>query len=186
MNCLEAERRINLYRELTEREREETHRHLETCASCSQIMERAIEMQRMMRSQYPDPPPMVDESTMTSRIMNAVEEIQQKRSSSVFRGLFANQFNNPLRYAMAAVSLFLVVAFVTEYSLENKTALLEKPYRLVPGKKTELNSASFHDAFIASREKNKGITTSLYECVLNCLRLQDEDCADCKNKFSKP
>jgi hypothetical protein len=185
MNCSEAERRIYLYRELTEGEREETRLHLETCASCSQLMERTREMQRVMRSKYPDPP-MVDKSLLTRRIMNAVEKLQKKKSSSVFRGLFAEPFHNPLRYAMAALSLFLIVAFVSEYSMENKTSLLQKQYRQVPGRKTELNSASFHDAFIAAKEKNKGNTMSLYECVVNCVSSQDPDCAYCKNKFGNP
>src|SRR5688500_15668189 len=98
MNCSEAERRMYLYRELTDREREETQQHLKTCASCSRIMEGASELQRTIRSQYADPPPMIDESVMTRSIMNTIEELQQKKSSSVFRSLFANRVNNPLRY----------------------------------------------------------------------------------------
>jgi len=184
MNCSEAERRIYLYRELTDLEREEMQRHLKTCASCSRIMERAMEMQRMMPSQHHDPP-MMDESAMTRRIMNAVEELQKKKTSSVFPHFFADLSINPLRYAMVAVSLFLVVAFVTEYSMESQSPLLMKRYPLVPGRKTELNSASFHDSFIAAKENNKGKEISLYECLVTCLNSQGTDCADCKNKFAK-
>ena len=66
-------KRLFLYEELTDRERQETDRHLSQCRSCSAIMKQVNAMHRVIASQRDKIQPMNNEAQMTHRIMNAVE-----------------------------------------------------------------------------------------------------------------
>ena len=85
---------------------------------------------------------------------------------------------------MAGISVFLVFTFISEYY---ETPGFKTPTKIYRGamSRIELNTASFHQAFLASKEKNAN-TAPLYECVVNCLQSQETVCADCGIKFSKP
>jgi hypothetical protein len=184
MNCSEAERRIYLYKELTPREQEETQRHIATCMSCKEIMDRVKSARIILRPISQTRTDMPDKGVMAARVMNAVRKMQQKKQvqSNIFP---SNVFIHTLRYAMAALSLFLLVAFVNEQDMEIMTPPLQLNSSLEDGQKPELNSASFHDALIAVKEKNKNHPRSLYDCVMLCVSIGDADCKDCGIKTEK-
>ncbi len=183
MNCLKAERRIYVYMELTLREREETAGHIATCDSCRKIMERVKHEREMLRRLHQIPTSIPNESMIVGRIMNAVQEMQQKKPSLV-KDFFPNPFSTALRYVMTALSLFLVVTFVSEHNVAVLSPPLQPSYRIKSGNKAELNSASFHDALMATREKNRNSTTSVYQCVMRCLANKGIDCTDCRTQFA--
>lgn len=182
MNCREAEKRIYLYKELTEIERQEVDQHLKSCSGCNQAFDRMKSLQTILNTQKADIPPLPNEAAMTRRILEAVSKVQ-KEKSSVLRTFFSVPIIKPLRYGMAGLSLLLILTFLGEYLSDDQFSDPEKHYR-VPGKRMELNTASFHDAFLISRGKKDRSASMLYECAVNCLRAKQADCSDC-TKFTK-
>lgn len=185
MNCSESEKNIYVYNELTAHEREETDHHVKTCASCRRIMERVSILHNVMKSHQSHTPSMTNHAQMTHRIMDALNKVRGKRKSPWY--WFAFDLNvNAVRSGMAVLSLLLVVTFIGEFSSESASVQLVKHYPRKPGEKTPLNLASFHAAFLQSKEKNVRSSMLMSECVNNCLQLESSDCEDCANKFAKP
>ncbi len=182
MNCRDAEKRIYLYRELSASEREETDAHVRACSACRRIMEGVTLARNIARTASP-PPALPDPARMTAEILSALPQSQQK-TSSAFMPFFSWSPGNRLRYGMATISLFLIFTFVSEY---NQDSSFRRPTKRYHGaaRRIELNTASFHQAFLATKEKNNN-TAPLYECVVNCLQTQGTVCTDCGIKLSKP
>lgn len=185
MKCEEIEKRLFLYEELTDRERQETDRHLSQCSSCSAIMKQVNAMHRVIASQRDKIQPMNNEAQMTHRIMNAVEKTQEKRVK-VWEILNQRISLTPLRYGMTALSFFLLMFFLGEYANDGRNLKIVKMHPGSPGKKTELNLASFHSAFLAARESNAPSSKLISACVENCLQSQVPECNECSDKFTKP
>ena len=185
MKCEEIEKRIYLYRELTDREREETDSHLGQCSSCSAVMEHVNAMHRIIASKRDKIQPMNNEAQMTHRIMNAVEKTGDKKIN-VLEILYQRISLTPLKYGMTALSLFLMMFFLGEYANDGRNLKIVKMYPGSPGKKTELNLASFHSAFLAARESNASSSKLISSCVENCLQSQVPECSECSDKFTKP
>jgi len=182
MKCSEAERRIYLYTELTSIERDETVQHLLTCAACRKIMDRATNTRLILRDVSQAHAEIPNKDIMVARVMQRVQEIQQKKRAP-FGTFFSNPIQNPVRYGMAAISVFLLIAFVREYNTSVQTPSSNVSHRVETGEKVELNSASFHDLLIAPKEKNQNHTTSFYDCVMRCLHTDDANCEDCRVKI---
>jgi anti-sigma factor RsiW len=179
MNCRKAEEHIYLYNELSADERDIVNKHMENCAACRQVFERARTVE-ILSSRLADVPGLSDESAMTQRIMRAVNERKQEKQS-LFTSLFSSNMITPLRYGMTALSLFLIVHFVDEYSTGAIAPVKVYPVR---GAQVELNTASFHDALVTARDK-KNVTGLFYECISKCLQREQADCIDCKDLQKK-
>lgn len=182
MNCREAEKHIYLYGELSPREREETDRHIDTCAGCSRLLEAVKTRRHMIIAASQVPPELPDASAMTRSILEAVR-VRQRKKQTVFNIILPEPSLKLLRYGMAMVSLLLVVMFVTEYSAGTQLA---RPYKVMPVRQnTELNSAAFHAAFVEKKETGKNKRTLFYERVMNCLYAPDGDCAGFRKQIAK-
>lgn len=174
MNCRRIEKQIYLYNELSPPDRNAVDDHVDNCTACRQVLENAKAV-ATLNSCLAGVPPLSDESAMTQRIMSAVYDTK-KEKSSVFSLLGSTGTLTPLRYAMTALSLFLVVHFVDEYSRAVAGPVKFYPVR---GAKAELNTASFHDAFVTAKQAGNA-PASLYECISRCLQKEPAVCPDCK------
>jgi hypothetical protein len=179
MNCKKAVKQIYLYRELTPRQREETDSHIATCASCGQLNARVNQEREMMREILQTPQTLSDPVRFTQRIMREVEKSQQKKAS-VFNSFSGIIFGKPVRYAMAALSMMLVIAFIGE---QNRQPALQHSVTVKTGVDVKMNSASFYEA-LTEEEKKPETSPSVYECVMACLQTQDADCSECRMKFT--
>lgn len=178
MNCSDAERRIYLYQELTPVQRDETDRHMVSCASCQRLMAK-VNDERKILNHILHAPHALPDAGITNRVISTVHEIQQKRTSP---GPSLKLVYAPVRYAMALISLFLVVTFVNEYKYSLKSTDPVAVYARSE-RKPKLNSASFYEALAKPKSKDK--RASIYECIEECLRTVPVNCAACSVKFSK-
>jgi hypothetical protein len=179
MNCRESEKNIYLYTELTTRERKVIDRHVRDCPACAHVFERTRSIHVILTHQRADIPQISHESVVTRRVMDAVHETR-KEKPPLFATFLSRPIIQPIRYAMAALSLWLVAAFIHEYSMGGDAVTLLKQYRkVVPGRKLELNTAAFHDVFLTGREKKDRDASLLSECIVNCLHKQHADCSEC-------
>ena len=182
MNCREAESHIYLYRELSPREREETEKHVTTCAGCAQLLEAVRAQSNMIRAASQVEPEIPDASRMTRNIMESVHK-RERRNRGVFNMIFPMSSANVLRYSMAMVSLLLVVTFVTEYNTGTQIA---RPQKAVPVQRNiELNSTRFHAMFIEKRETMRNTGTLFHECIMNCLYGPADNCEACRKQIAK-
>lgn len=184
MKCPEAEEKIHLYRELSPVECEQVDEHLRTCTSCRQIMSRVINMQQMIAGSGREVPSMANEAQMTHRIMDALQGIQKEKTTR-WEGILQRLQTSAVRYGMAALSFTLVIFFIAEYAGGENMATVTKFDPQHPGKKTELNIASFHTAFFSARENDRQTSTLISECVTGCLQSQNPECTKCLDKFAK-
>lgn len=184
MNCVEAERKIYLYEELTVREREVTDRHIATCSQCQAAMERINQERAVLRGLRRLSPPIPDHSKITREIMSHVSETQQakQRDGYSFPFIFSP---TRLRYAMAVLSVFLIAAFGREYNSGDRPQLITKHYPGNVEKETRLDSDSFYKSFSTEKDKPASGSQSVYACLISCLQTPQTDCEDCGNKFSK-
>lgn len=184
MKCPEAEEKIYLYRELTSFERDQVDNHLKNCLSCRQIMARVNHLRHMIAGTQAEVPSMANEARMTSRIMDALQEIQRKKTTR-WGGILQYLQTSSLRYGMTALSFCLVIFFIGEYAGGGNLPKVTKHYPRYRGKKTELNLASFHGAFLHARENDRRNTTLISGCITACLQSQGHDCTKCSDKFAK-
>jgi hypothetical protein len=186
MNCAQAEKRIYLYQELTLREQKETELHIATCAKCQAMMERVMNERILIGKIRHLPSPVQDHSEITRRVMSKVLKTQETkwRVLDLFSLLLSGR---PVRYAMAALSLLLVVTFAIEYSFGDGSQKITKRYPRNLQKHVELNSSSFHETLLTEKDKEQTAsrTQAVYACLVRCLHTADPDCAECGNKFSK-
>ena len=183
MNCAQAERKLYLYEELTSRDRAATDRHLATCASCQAEMERINQERVMLKGLRHLSPPVPDHSRITRGIMSHVSETQQaKRRKDFFSFIFSV---TPVRYAMAMLSVFLIVAFAREYNSGKGSQLITRNYQEIPATHAQLNSESFYKTLSNEKDKTTADEQSVYACLISCLQTPQTDCEDCGDKFSK-
>lgn len=185
MNCARAEKRIYLYQELTAEEQTETDLHIATCASCRAMMERITRERSLFEKIRQLPPPVVDHSEITRRVMSEVLKTRDtKRRVSYFMSLMPS--GRPVRYAMTALSLLLVVTFASEYRSGDGSQNVTKHYPPNLQEHVELNSSSFHQTLLKEKDKPKTTsrTQAIYACLSGCLHTAQADCAECE-KFAK-
>jgi hypothetical protein len=180
MNCVQTEARIYLYRELAPQERKNLDRHLATCRSCAELHERVNEDRVAMRRIFQIPAPVPDYSAITRKVMNTVGKMQRKNSSLDIA--FRHPIINPVRYAFAVLSTFLVVTFFVEQGPVIESQGDQKVATLAAQENILLNSESFHRSLSKPRDATK---ISLYDCVVRCLHTAQGNCADCNSKILK-
>jgi hypothetical protein len=180
MNCSEAEKRIYIYTELNALERSETDVHIRTCASCKETLDHVIFGRALARSF--SLPALDNAGAMTRRILDAVNS-QPGGKTLAFPRIALPGFANSIRYGMAALSLCLVAAFFFEYSMDAQMTS-PKAVGTANSEAIKLNTASFSRALTTTKGA-KSETITLYECVVECLRQNDEVCAICSARFSK-
>lgn len=187
MNCAHVERNMYLYDELTPEERVETDRHMAKCAKCQATIERINQERAMLMRIRGLAAPVPDHTKITRRVMIRVMETQRRKHSvlqsiylrlSAYLGLSAA----PVRYAMAAVSLLLILTFAIEFRSGNGSQTITKQYSGNAQKHIQLNTASFYKT-LTEKDHTSSTTESVYACLVGCVHTAEVDCTDCGNKF---
>jgi hypothetical protein len=118
MNCREFEKSIYLYKELTSPERERMDEHVSHCAVCSQLVDQIIHSQVLIKKVSLHKPEPGSPHQLAQRIMNSVEE---EKSTSLLNVLAALVDRFFIRFAIGAVSIFLISFFIYEQQLPSNS-----------------------------------------------------------------
>lgn len=181
MKCAKSEKLIYLYNELDPVERSALDRHLATCEKCRALLAEVQTYQQKVQQHLSSP--VTTDEPLTDRIMNAVIASQRKTESS--RGDFLAAFTNHYlsRTAFAALSLLLVVAFITELNHPSpRTTSQPMEYAGASFKSVELNSQTFSADSLAK----KSFATTFAACLSICKKNdQPVDCEACQSRIKK-
>ena len=115
MKCEEAEKQIYLYRELSQHEQREVDQHVSTCKACQKVMQNTQYAEVFFRKAAHVIPQPRNHAQLTQRILTSIKKKEQHSFISTLFDYLNGYFT---RYAFAALSVFMVVVFVSEYSKE--------------------------------------------------------------------
>jgi anti-sigma factor RsiW len=113
MKCSAYEQSIYLWEEISPEEKAAVNKHMEICPNCAALLQQVQLMKSRVTevSQNKTTPPHA--AQLTSRIMQAVHEQQQRLHTTRLASLFSPF--QLIRYAFATLSLVLLVSFGVEY-----------------------------------------------------------------------
>jgi|GEM_PF-6714150 len=186
MSCREYKKLIFLFDEATVAEREKIQKHLVTCASCQQVFQSVLVQKEILKGAVPSTRATGVNPVLTTRVLDAIGDQKRERVSYFHRVLQIFDYDQ-VRYAFAAVSLFLVVFFVVEtnYDPAGRFALIRERKPEMERTVT-LNSSKLFQRMKQNLESKRIFDDrSLYACVRACQSGQGDDCEDCKTKYSK-
>lgn len=159
MNCRRMEEKIYLYTELASSEKKIVDEHLHQCEACGNLARQLFYSQGVIENAAGHIPELRNPHRVTMRIMNAIEK---EKSRSIFSVLTYYLDNIFVRYAISAVSVFLISFFVYEqqavdfssYSGTNKTEI---------NKGAVLDYSKFRNTYVRQRDnKPTAILSSRY------------------------
>jgi Putative zinc-finger len=156
MKCEEAEKRIYLYRELSEKEQRELDQHVITCKSCQQVMQGMRHVEALLRKSIEVNPQPKNPQLLTQRILTSIKKKEKHAGFSELLDYLDNYFT---KYAFAALSIILVTFFINEYSQE-EVILQQNLARKQNG--PTLNTAALHEKFQQRRQHKEDQPISLY------------------------
>jgi hypothetical protein len=114
MNCREAENRIYLFRELSEKEKREVDQHIANCESCRLILQSTQRIDLLLKRANNIRVQPRNPELLTQRIMTSIKKREAHQTLlSTFIQYVESHF---VKYSFAALSIFLVAVFVKEYS----------------------------------------------------------------------
>ena len=156
MKCEEAEKRIYLYRELTQQDQRDLDQHVITCKSCQQVMQSTRQVQALLRASIEVKPQPKNAALLTQRVLTSIKKKEKHAGFSVLLAYFDGYFT---KYVFAALSIILIAVFVNEYSQEtvvlrqNVTITQEGPM---------LDTREFHQKFRQSKRQKEAQPISRY------------------------
>ncbi len=118
MNCGDFEKSIYLYEELTLLERKRLDEHINHCEACSQLADQNIHSQALIKKVSLHKPEPGSPHQLAQRIMNAVDK---EKSTSILNVLTAFVDSHFVRYAIGAVSVFLISFFIYEQQVPSNS-----------------------------------------------------------------
>jgi hypothetical protein len=148
MRCREFEKRIYIYEELTNAERKLVDNHLHQCEACSKLLEQISNSQTVIKNARLHQPEVQNSHRLTQRIMNAIDQEKEISFLEVWVTYLDSLF---FRYAISALSIFLLSFFIYEQQA------IDKPSAMVKISKTEIHGAildmsKFHSTYNKRRE----------------------------------
>jgi hypothetical protein len=156
MKCKDAEKQIYLYRELSQQEQLEVDQHVRECASCKQLMQTTQRVEALLKKSADVNPQPKNSALLTQRILSSIKKKEQRSFTSSLFDYLNSYFT---RYAFAALSVFLVTVFVSEYSQEtvvlrqNVTVMNDGPI---------LDTKEFHQKFYQRKQQKDEQPVSHY------------------------
>jgi uncharacterized membrane-anchored protein YjiN (DUF445 family) len=157
MKCREAEKKIYLYRELSENEQRELDQHIATCASCRLLQQNTQRIEVLMKRANNVRIQPRNPELLTNRIMTS---IKKKEAHQTFLSTFIQYVESYfVKYSFAALSIFLVAVFVKEYS--QKEVILQQNLAEKQNGPT-LNTAAVHEKFQQRRQHKEDQPVSYY------------------------
>ncbi|MEY4931519.1 MAG: hypothetical protein RI909_2243 [Bacteroidota bacterium] len=109
MKCQDFEKRIYLYRELTDDEKKLTDIHISGCESCQALLRRVSQQQNLIKTIATKKILAKQPQRLTEQIMNSIE--QSEKRANPLRGVTAFLDSLFVRYAFAVLS-FLLISFL--------------------------------------------------------------------------
>ncbi len=149
MNCRRMEEKIYLYTELTSSERNLVDEHLTQCVACSKLAQQLFHSQAILKNAANHKPELRNPQALTQRIMNAIEK---EESQSIFSLLTDYLDNIFVRYALRAVSVFLISFFVYEQQAVDFSPSLNKTYKSEISKGLVLDYGKFRNIYFKRKE----------------------------------
>jgi len=157
MKCREAEEKIYLYRELSEKEQRELNQHIATCESCRLLHQSAKRIEVLMKRTNNIPVQPRNPQLLTQRIMTS---IKKKESHQTLLSTFINYVESYfVKYSFAALSIFLVAVFMKEYSQEE---VILRQNLAVKQNGPTLNTAAVHEKFQQRKQHKEDQPISYY------------------------
>jgi hypothetical protein len=181
MNCEEYKKLIYLFTELTPFEKRKVEDHITICSACNTLFQQVQREGDMLRSLLTSQRVPSESSLLTGRIMSAISERAAHKSSIAEKFFDVLEFQ-PLKYALAVMSIIIVGFFVSEtYVAGKNTAGIYKRYPARP-KTVQLNSAKFYQQVKETFESGQS-SLSLRDCIATCETPEEQKCSDCKTKY---
>jgi anti-sigma factor RsiW len=171
MSCEKYEQNLYLYDELSPQERAIIDEHVHTCIACRSLLEEIQQQSAWVKYASQTRP----EPAHPQRLTNAIlAQLSQPRTS------MATKFLAPLdilfvRYSLAAVSLGLVVLFVSE---QQQGSVVTKSMPR-PAASATLNTNAFLQQYAQEKEQRQPAQPSWYQC------LHDVSCAEASLEIRK-
>lgn len=164
MSCEQYEQDIYVYDELSPGEREIIDKHVHTCAACQALLEEVQQQAAWIKHVSTTRP----EHAQPQRLANAIlAQLEQPRTSMATK-LLASLDLLFVRYSLAAVSLGLLILFVSE---QQHQAVVINPIP-TPTASATLDTKAFLQQHTPDKRQRRPTTPSWYQC------LHDESCAN--------
>jgi predicted anti-sigma-YlaC factor YlaD len=156
MSCEKYLQDIYLYDELSPEAREVIDEHVRSCAECRMLLEEVQQQSVWVKHASQARPEPAHPRQLTNAILVRIER-RTPRATVVMR---------LVRYALAAVSVGLLVLFVSE---QQYAPVVVTP-AVQPAVSATLNTDAFLQQYAQEKEQPKSATPSWYQC------LRDESC----------
>lgn len=173
MSCAHYLEDIYLYDELSPEERLKVDQHVLTCAACRTALDEVQQQSALVRRAAATRPEPVHPQRLTDAILARIE--QPARRATVVTRLLAPLDSLFVRYSLAAVSVGLLVLFVSE-QYSGPVAVKRMPG---PAASATLNTGVFLKQYAEEKKQPKPTTPSWYQC------LRDESCAASRFEIRK-
>jgi anti-sigma factor RsiW len=164
MSCEKCLQNIYLYDELSPEAREVIDEHVRSCAECRTLLEDVQQQSVWVKHASQARPEPAHPRQLTDVILVRIER-RTPRATVVMR-LLAPLDLLFVRYALAAVSVGLLVLFVSE---QQYAPVVVTP-TVQPAVSATLNTDAFLQQYAREKERPKSATPSWYQC------LRDESC----------
>lgn len=165
MSCAHYLQDIYFYDELSSEERLNVDQHVLTCASCRTVLEEVQQQSALVRHAAATRPEPAHPKQLTDAILARIE--QPAPRATVVTRLLAPLDSLFVRYSLAAVSVGLLVLFVSE-QYSGPVVVNRMPG---PAASATLNTDAFLKQYAEEKKQPKPTTPSWYQC------LRDESCA---------
>ncbi len=157
MNCRKIEEKIYLYMELTSSEKKRVDEHLTQCDACSKLAHQLFHSREVIKNAASHKPQLRNPQPLTQRIMNAIEN---EKSRSVFSVLTDYMDNLFVRYAISAVSVFLISFFVYEQQAGDFSSSISRSSKLEINKGAVLDYNKFRNTYVKRRDHKPTVSLS--------------------------
>ena len=164
MSCEKYVQDIYLYDELPPEAREVIDKHVLTCTDCRTLLEEVQQQSAWVKHASLAPPEARHPQQLTDAILARIE--RPTRSASLVTTLLAPMDSLFVRYSLAAVSVGLLVLFLSEQ--QNGPAVVTPMHR--PAAAATLNTNDFLQPYTQEKEQRPPASPSWYQC------LRDESC----------
>lgn len=160
MNCNRMKEKIYLYNELTSSERKALDEHLNQCDECSTLARQLVYSQRLIKEATRHKPEMTNPNLLTQRIMMAIET---EKSRPLFAFIIDYLDSLFLRYAISAVSVFLISFFVYEQRADDFSSSVSRTARSDIRKGAVLDYGNFRNMYVRQKEnRSTAMVSSRY------------------------
>jgi predicted anti-sigma-YlaC factor YlaD len=149
MNCRKTEEKIYLYTELTSSEKKIVDEHLQHCDACRMLARQFFQVHEVVKKAARHTPELRNPHSLTQHIMMAIENEKSRFSFSAWFDYMDNLF---VRYAISAVSVFLISFFVYEQQAADVSASMRRPYKSEISKGAVLDYGKFRNIYFKRKE----------------------------------